>query len=228
MKIVMFAGAGAGGKTKLVEATAAMAEERGLKVRTHFSTTRQTYAKYGFDKETDALKDPDMNAKFQHQVLLDNLEAFKRAYREALDDKVDLLIADRTPHDYIAYYFTVFKDRLTLAMVQEKRDVADHALSELWSSEMIGTALHLFMLPFPAVWSTDTNSSDGWRADTTGKNLLWSNTLEAELANIHRRLDQQHWMSGHIKIERLNTYFENGPPEVRAAGVLGTVFPNLI
>jgi hypothetical protein len=218
MKIIMLAGAGSVGKTKLAEACFKMLEEREVSVVTHFSTTRKTYERYGLTKESDALGDPQFNMKFQDAVLCDNADSLSACARSRI---ADVLITDRSPYDYAAYYFTVFQQYLTLDKIKAKQEICDNYMRSL--QQEFGS-VHMFPLPFPSHWSIDTESSDGWRSDTTGKNFVWASVLENELIQANARLRNE-GISFHL--QRLTPFFLNGSPEVRAAGVLSTVFPNL-
>ena len=226
MELLMFAGAGSVGKTVLMEACKEMAEERGLTVATHHSSTRQTYANAGLTAESDALKDPEFNRKFQHTVMNDNIAALNEVLREAngIVGRKDLIIADRSPYDYSGYYFTVFSDSLNLAMIKEKRRQCDEALMKMLNHV---DKIIVIMLPYPTSWAVDTESSDGWRADKTGKNFVWSNVIEAELADAKLRFaDWGPCVSDRVIINRLPSFMERGCPVVRAAGALTQVFPH--
>lgn len=219
----MFAGAGSVGKTSLLEACKKIAQERNLRVGEHRSTTRDTYARYGFTQETDALKDPEMNRKFQHDVMNDNIYQLEGYIQLTKDRFFDVVFADRTPHDYAAYYFSVFSNVLDLAMIDKKRHQADTTLSKMSDqAEVI-----IYMLPYPCYWSQDTDSSDGWRSDTTGKNFIWSAIVESEVMNITKRLAMAGLAHHHITVKRLNPFLENGTPEERAIGILSEEFPLL-
>jgi len=225
MKLIMFAGAGAVGKTKLLEACVKLAETRRMRVAEHKSTTRKTYERHGYTQESDALSNPETNRLFQHEVMSDNIRALEETVCTAVGRRLDVVFADRTPHDYAAYYFTVFADILDIHTIQRKRDIADTALARMHNEFDKRVEVVIYMLPFPCYWSVDTDSSDGWRRDTTGKNLLWSNSVEAEVANIKRRLELEGFEQNHITVKRLPPFFENGTPEERAIGILSEEFP---
>lgn len=227
MELLMFAGAGSVGKTTLMEACKDMAIQRGLKVDMHHSSTRQSYAKAGLTAESDALKDPEFNRQFQHTVMADNIEALHNAAviaNRAMGRK-DLIIADRSPYDYSGYYFTVFRDNLNLALIDSKRRQCDASLISLMQYV---DKIHIIMLPYPTAWAVDTESSDGWRADKTGKNFVWSNVIEAELADAKIRLAGRDVnIRNRINISRLPSFMERGSCETRAVGALAQVFPHL-
>lgn len=222
----MFAGAGSVGKTVLMEMCQAMAEARGLKVKTHHSSTRKTYAKAGLTNESDALKDPVFNRQFQHTVMQDNINELQEAVAEAYHSRaVDLFITDRAPYDYAGYYFSTFRENLNLEIIDAKRNKCDEAMMHLTGCV---TQTEVIMLPYPTTWAKDTESSDGWRADKTGKNFVWSCVVEAELMDAHRRLmDLSHGVASTIKFGRLPSFMERGSVEARAVGALSKLFPNL-
>lgn len=218
----MLGGAGSVGKTALMNACKEMAEARGLKVATHYSSTRDTYARHGLTNESDALKDPEFNKEFQHEVMSDNIFNLQKAIDHNRD--VDLFIADRTPYDYIGYYFSVFQNDLSLNIIDEKRALCDKTMRELlypWQH------VHVIMLPYPTTWAVDTTSSDGWRADKTGKNFIWSSVVEAELADAQRRLNNTDNVAPPLFVDRLPSFAERGSVETRAVAALMQVFPYL-
>lgn len=225
MKLIMFAGAGAVGKTKLMEACIELAETRRMRVAQHKSTTRQTYERHGYSQESDALSDPETNRLFQHEVMADNIRELSETMVTAIARHKEVVFADRTPHDYAAYYFSVFTDKLDLHMIQRKRDLADSALAHMATGFDKPVEVVIYMLPYPCYWSEDTDSSDGWRSDTTGKNFVWSSIVEAEVLNIKRRLEIEGLYQHHITVKRLSPFLENGTPEERAIGILAEEFP---
>lgn len=224
MKILMFAGAGSVGKTSLMDACKKMAEERGLRVKTHYSTTRRTYKRHGLTGESDALKDPEFNRNFQNDVMLDNINDLYQSTAASKSNNIDLLIADRAPYDYASYQFTVFQDKLNLQTIAEKRKRCDDVMICL-AQQVLST--HVILLPYPTSWAEDTESSDGWRADKTGKNFIWSSVVEAELADAKKRLANCKYLESPIYFERLPSFMERGSIGARAVGALTQVFPHL-
>lgn len=178
MKIIMFAGAGSVGKTTQVNELVKLAESKGFKVASHFSSTRKTYARFNLNSEADALKNETFNKTFQHEVFLDNAGELLLALQLAKDNGVEYFFADRTPIDYIAYYFSVFQSSLTIDLINQKRTAAYQVMKRI---EQIDNNFTISVVPFPQPWSNDTDSSDGWRADKTGKNFVWSSILSSEI-----------------------------------------------
>lgn len=227
MKVVMFAGAGAVGKTKLLEATQIVAQERHLEVAVYKSNTRATYVQAGLTGEKQALDNEEFNMQFQHEVMRANCEALVAAALAANANSVDLFITDRSPYDYASYYLSVFQSRLTLKMIEQKRTQADE-----WFCALLRNCeeLHGYLLPYPAPWSGEGESSDGWRADKVGKNFIWSAVAESEIADANRRLRSQKKATTPFvpfSLERLPVFFEFASPELRASSVLHRVFPEL-
>jgi hypothetical protein len=224
MKLLMFAGAGSVGKTSLMNACKEMAESRDLSVTTHFSSTRQSYANAGLTSESDALKDPEFNREFQHTVMDDNIAALRTTLRESLNNRTDLFITDRSPYDYSGYYFSVFPETLDLEMIKTKREKCNDSIMSLL--ELVKN-INIIMLPYPTAWAVDAESSDGWRADKTGKNFIWSNVIDAELAEAKILFGSRPSTRERVEIGRLQTFLERGPCEVRAVGALLQMFPQL-
>jgi GTPase SAR1 family protein len=229
MKMIMFAGAGAVGKTSLMKACQELSEDRGIDAVSAYSTTRDTYAKYNLEKEGDALKDPDFNMKFQGEVMSDNMHAMEALVALHDNKNGDLVLADRTPYDYASYFFTVFQDRLNLDLIEDKRTRCDEAIVRLFR---FVDEIQIVMLPFPVGWSKDTESSDGWRADKTGKNFIWSSVCEAELRSAENRLRirlaRTYQKKCKLTIARFIPLVENGPIEMRAMMALSMVYPDWV
>lgn len=220
----MFVGAGSVGKTSLMDACKEMAEARGLRVATHYSSTRQSYANAGLTSESQALKDPEFNRSFQHTVMQDNIDSLRTTIWEQNPKSVDLFITDRSPYDYSGYYFTMFRDTLNLEMIERKRKQCDDSLRVLAG---LAKKIHMVLLPYPTSWAVDTESSDGWRADKTGKNFVWSSVIEAELADAKIRFAGCDIMRDKVVMNRLPSFMERGSCEARAVGTLAQVFPHL-
>ena len=178
MKILMFAGPGCVGKTTQLEGLVKKATEEGKKIAFHKSSTRKTYTKANLDKEDDALKDPAFNQVFQDKVYDDNLTDLMVALKQAKVEGIELFIADRTPFDYIAYYFTVFQPYLTIDKIKEKRDAVRAAMNGIYE---VSNDTQIVPFLYPVHWSEDTNSSDGWRSDKTGKNFIWGSIVLNEI-----------------------------------------------
>lgn len=177
MRIILLSGAGAVGKTTQVKEIVKIAEDKGFKVATHFSSTRKTYTRFNLTNEADALKNEVFNKTFQYEVFLDNATDLLLALRKAKEEHVQFFFADRSPIDYIAYYFSVFQSSLTVDIINQKRKEAYKVMKQI---EEIDTNFIISILKFPQPWSKDTESSDGWRADKTGKNFVWSSVLVSE------------------------------------------------
>lgn len=225
MKLLMFAGAGQVGKTVLLDECVRIALERHLQVETHKSNTRQSYAEVGLKREDDALKDPAFNIEFQNKVMANNCEELLNKVRAAEESEIDLFITDRTPYDYAGYFFQVFQNQLTLNLIEQKRAAADGILHCLLN---ICSEIQIWNLPYPTPWARDTQSSDGWRADKTGKNFIWSAVVESELADAKRRLHAHNFRgSGRLMIDRLPSFAERGSVEMRAASVMTSAFSHM-
>lgn len=178
MKLLMFAGPGCVGKTTQLEAMVLGAKGMNLKVAFHKSSTRKSYAEVGLSKESEALKDPEFNQTFQDKVYNDNLTDLLKAIDQAKLDEVDLFIADRTPFDYIAYYFTVFQQYLTINKIESKRVDGRKAMQAIYD---LNTDTQIVPFLYPVSWSKDTESSDDWRSDQTGKNFIWGSVILNEI-----------------------------------------------
>lgn len=229
MKAILLAGAGSVGKTKLLEAIQDLAVQRGISSLAHRSTTRQTYAKAGIVNEGEQMRRlGEANHEgveelmlHQHQVMSDNTQALVTAAQQGYKDHVDILVADRTPYDYSTYFCNVFQTHITLKDIEAKRREADAALQEVMMRADEG--VYVLYFPFPAHWSQDTVSSDGWRADKTGKNFLWSSLVNSELDEAQRRFSSDTTLptTSLPFFGRLDAFAERSSAEQRAASVLG-------
>lgn len=174
----MFAGPGCVGKTTQLNGLVKRATQEGRRVAFHKSSTRKSYLEAGIEKESVALKDPVFNQNFQDKVFDDNLNDLLKALSNAREDGAELFVADRTPFDYIAYYFTVFQEYLTIDKIAEKRIAVVKAMTAIYE---ISSDTQIVPFVYPVTWSKDTNSSDGWRSDKTGKNFIWGSVLLNEI-----------------------------------------------
>jgi hypothetical protein len=144
------------------------------------SNTRQTYAEFKLSDEGKALSDEAFNLKFQEKVFDNFKTELHTAIHKALDDKKDYFVCDRSMHDYIGYYLSVFQNTLTIEKINEKQTLLKRSLNQLISSiieKNVHSEIHVFSMNFPANWSVETESSDGWRKDKTPKNFMWSVTI---------------------------------------------------
>lgn len=220
MKTVMFAGAGSVGKTMLLEALEKKARELGQSVLVFKSTTRKSYAKAGLQNEQAALQDPQFNLNHQHELMDHYCQELLRTAERGVETFCDLLICDRTPFDYAGYFFQVFQAQLNLQLISNKREQAHVSMRDV---ARCSTKTLVYNLAYPAPWSQDTESSDGWRADKTGKNFVWSALVNNELDHARRRgfgLDAK----TRPAFLELSPAAERASPEDRALAVLEDLF----
>lgn len=180
MPIILLSGAGSVGKTETLHALHKIVADTGNSVTVTLSSTRDTYARLGITEERLFLTNKSVEEKmaFQRIVFLDNCDRLVKA----AGDKSRYFISDRSPYDYIGYWTTVFSDYMTLAMLTERRKAADDCIAAIMGADPSQYECHTWFFPYPAHWSKDTKSSDGWRADDTGKNLSWSAAVRDHLA----------------------------------------------
>jgi hypothetical protein len=178
MRIILLAGPGAVGKTTQLNELIRIGNERGFKIASHFSSTRDTYKRFNISNEPEALKDEEFNKIFQQEVFKDNSKALVEKVYQAAENGVEYFFADRSPLDYIAYYFSVFHNSLTIETINKKRADAYEVMQKL---QVFDDNITISVFTFPRGWSKDQESSDGWRADKTGKNFLWSSILFTEV-----------------------------------------------
>jgi hypothetical protein len=228
MKILMFSGPGNSGKTSLMQALEALAAQRALRVKIMPSTTRKSYAVAGKGSEQADIDDPNA-PEFQDQVMLTFMNEAVAFAKAQSYGECDLLIYDRTPYDYAAYYMQRFAANLKINTINTKRNLADLCMAQLGQacSDLVVTPL-----PWPMPWNKDqAESSDGWRADKTGKNFLWNCVVMNELTEAFRRpilSNYSYGINAPKRLHRLVPFAETGSIEVRAANTLANLFPDHI
>lgn len=178
MIIIMFAGAGSVGKTTQLKLLSEHLINKNYKVDTFESNTRKTYEKYCMQKESDALSKEEFNKNFQNIVMREYTFELMKQISKAKYNNIDFFITDRSPFDYLGYYLSVFQNDLTINKIEEKRQVVYKAISSIEESN---NKIIYINNKYPRHWSKDTESSDGWRADKTGKNYVWSSIVTAEI-----------------------------------------------
>ena len=149
MKLLMFAGPGCVGKTTQLDGLVKKAQDNGKKVAFHKSSTRKSYIRAGLDKEASALGDPVFNQTFQDSVYENNINELIKAIEQAKLDDIDLFITDRSPFDYIAYYFTVFEQYLTIDKIEEKRDLVKKAMQTIYE---LNSDTQIVPFLYPVQW----------------------------------------------------------------------------
>lgn len=171
MKLMMFTGVGATGKTTVAQR---LKEELGAIIVE--SPVRKTFEEAGLATEVSMLdlhldKQLDLQAKIYENYIKLVYSTIEEAYR---NNPNSIIIAERSPADYLAYQAYIFNHCLTLADIDRKQARTSHAFINI--RRQIDTSLVYF--PFPAPFSKDTESSDGYRSDSSGKNYLWSCVLD--------------------------------------------------
>jgi hypothetical protein len=188
MSIVVFnSGAGAVGKTSVVTKTLELASAYGRRVVSLPSVTRSVYAKLGIPTEKLAT---EMTFEQQWDLQMAIQQAYYDAITAFIKDNhdADIVMIDRSPLDHIAYLFhnLAFKMSLKECLFQMERAWTFLA----FVLEMIEVdEAWIIHYPFPQHWQTpkddedlENASSDGFRFDAGGKNMLWALNLEALLA----------------------------------------------
>lgn len=191
----------------------------------HYSTTRRTHSGAGYASEAEFLAAMKANIKlaFAHQdeVLEQNARSTLKCLQEAFRMDVDYFVADRSFFDYSGYYFEVFKEHLTLDVIDKKREHVHGFMRQLHAMSLDSPA-HVVYLPYPAHWSKDVESSDGYRADKTGKNMTWNAHVTNELHD-YARIAPDNKGQGLYFLHRLTDFMEKGSARDRALGILSAV-----
>lgn len=172
--LVFNSGAGRTGKTSVVNAIKAMAPVFGRKVVSMPSITRSVYAELGIPDEGTALDmSVDMQLRLQAAInakYYSSAEEFLKASQDA-----DMVMIDRSPYDHISYFLHGMMMHTTVDEVKGKIEHANE-----WMAMMGGfcSKQYIVNFPFPEPWHTETQSSDGFRRDPSGKNLVWAMLLD--------------------------------------------------
>lgn len=177
MKIVLLSGAGSTGKTTLCDSFEELLINQGYSVSVFKSNTRKTYDEYKLTDEAKALSNEEFNLKFQEVVFDNYYSELVKSIHNAVDEGKDYFICDRSPHDYIGYYLSVFQNTLTIDKINLKNKILSERVRSLYyTTQRVSRDVEFTVvtLPFPTAWSVDTESSDGWRKDITPKNYIWS------------------------------------------------------
>jgi predicted ATPase len=194
MSIIVFnSGAGAVGKTSVVAKTLELAPSFDRNVVSLPSVTRSVYARLGYPTEKAATE-----LTFEQQWELQM--AIQQAYYEAIKQFItsnptaDLVMIDRSPLDHVSYLFHNLAFKLSLKDCLFQMNRAWAFLVEVLAMQEVND-VWIVHYKFPDHWhvpkdgeDTANASSDGFRFDAGGKNLLWALTLEALLARTEREV----------------------------------------
>lgn len=197
MSIIVFnSGAGAVGKTSVVNKVLELAPSHGRKVVSLPSITRSVYAKLGVSTEKSAT---EMTFEQQWELQM----AIQAAYYEAIEAFInanadaDLIMIDRSPLDHVAYLFHNLAFHLTLKEGLHQIDRAWSFLTKVLTLEPV-EEVYLLHYRFPQHWQVPTDSedvenasSDGFRFDAGGKNLMWSLILESLVGRAEWEMDER-------------------------------------
>jgi Ni2+-binding GTPase involved in maturation of urease and hydrogenase len=204
-------GAGAVGKTSVVLKALEYADAYGLKIISVPSTTRQVYAALGISTEK-AATEMSTEEQFHLQEAIHNsyYENTAKFIRENQD--VDVIMIDRSPYDHVSYQLHNMARHLTLKDVQEDLKRA-HQFMLLIVQNASQTILMQYK--FPDYWHTyETESSDGFRYDSGGKNFLWASALASM------------WQEADVEVTKLMMETSVQTPN-GAFNVIGWPMPNM-
>jgi hypothetical protein len=194
--IVFNSGAGAVGKTSVVTRTLELAPKYGRDVVSLPSVTRSVYAKLGIPTEKQAT---EMTFEQQWELQM----AIQMAYYDAIkafitaNPNADLVMIDRSPLDHIAYLFHNLAFRLSLKECLFQMNRAWSFLADVIAMPEVDD-VWIIHYAFPQWWQVpkddedvDNASSDGFRYDAGGKNMLWALNLEALLARTEYEVEKR-------------------------------------
>lgn len=227
MSIIVFnSGAGAVGKTSVVNKVLELAPSRGRKVVSLPSITRSVYAKLGISTEKSAT---EMTFEQQWELQM----AIQAAYYEAITTFIvanadaDLIMIDRSPLDHVAYLFHNLAFKLSLKECLFQMERAWQFFVKVLGMEEVEEVV-LLHYAFPQHWQVPKDdedvanaSSDGFRFDAGGKNLLWSLNLEALVLRANAEIEKRYPEMTRIKDFIVDGWDENETTvEARAEYIL--------
>jgi hypothetical protein len=194
--IVFNSGAGAVGKTSVVTKTLEMAPIHGRKVVSLPSITRSVYAKLGYPTEKAAT---ELSFEQQWELQMAIQQAYYDSIREFIkaNPDADIVMIDRSPLDHISYLFHNLAFKLSLKECLFQMDRAWSFLAEVIGMPEVDD-VYVIHYAFPQHWQMPTDnedvenaSSDGFRFDAGGKNMLWALNLEALLARTNYEVSKR-------------------------------------
>lgn len=229
--IVFNSGAGAVGKTSVVTKTLEMAPSYGRKVVSLPSVTRSVYAKLGIPTEKLAT---EMTFEQQWTLQMAIQEAYYEAIRKFITEnpEADTVMIDRSPLDHVAYLFHNLAFKIGLRECLAQMDKAWSFLAEIIAMPVVDD-VWIIHYPFPGHWQMpkenekedlDNASSDGFRFDAGGKNMLWALNLEALLARTENEVSKRWPDIEAFKELRITSWGEDCPTiEDRANFILSEI-----
>lgn len=179
--VVMNAGAGGVGKTSVVTEAKRLGDELGYRVAVMPSITREVYASLGIPTEGSAL-----TMSLETQLKLQNavMETYSKRVVEFVRNNsyAELILIDRSPYDYVAYFFHNLGMTISLAEALERQQEALNVIKTVLG---MSDRLIIQYYKFPDFWhTTETESSDGFRSDKGGKNIMWDMILYSMLTRL--------------------------------------------
>jgi hypothetical protein len=215
MSIIVFnSGAGAVGKTSVVNKVLELAPSHNRKVVSLPSITRSVYAKLGYPTEKAATE-----LTFEQQWELQM--AIQAAYYEAIttfiraNGEADLIMIDRSPLDHVAYLFHNLAFKLSLKECLFQMDRAWSFLAEIVGMEEV-EEVQVIHYRFPQHWQVPKDdedvanaSSDGFRFDAGGKNMLWALNLEALLERTCEEVEKRWPKMDQYKAFNVTSWYDN-------------------
>jgi hypothetical protein len=151
------------------------------------SITRSVYAKLGVSTEKSAT---EMTFEQQWELQMAIQLAYYDSIREFIkaNPTADIVMIDRSPLDHISYLFHNLAFKLSLKECLFQMDRAWNFLAEVIAMPEVDDVF-IIHYSFPQHWQVpkdnedvENASSDGFRFDAGGKNMLWALNLEALLA----------------------------------------------
>lgn len=178
MQVIMNSGVGGVGKTVTVNRAAEILTERDIAFTKVSSVTREVYANKGISTEINALTLPiDVQTDLQASLLDAYLENLKMSVRSAYDQRLSVVLVDRSPFDYVSYRAAKYLYESRALMDSDLERVRNMFYS--FSLKLEGVNFSTYLYPYPVPWARSEDvSSDGFRADVGMSNLVWDCVLK--------------------------------------------------
>lgn len=183
MKRVFFVGAGGVGKTSVLELLAQKLTSMGVQTEVFKSVSRDFFKAKGITTEQAGLERPEADRfQFQSELfdfycqrLLDEMQSMR-------ERGVEVMIADRSPYDHLAYLIYNTPNILDYDQMWSKVKQAETLLLDGTIEHRDRTAFVFF--PCTGKWMTPSIVNDGVRHAPPSKNYTVSCLMEGLLSTV--------------------------------------------
>jgi hypothetical protein len=185
MRRVFFTGAGGVGKTSVLVNLEKKLTDSGIRFVTFLSVSREFFKKMGLTTEQAGLERRESDRKaFQKELFQFYTQKLADAQEEAKASGVQVFMADRSPHDHLAYLVYNSPNLLTMDELQELRLKACRLFDSRHLDGGSVCACSVFHFPCVTPWIGESSTKDGMRHAPPGKNFMIDALIESFSADI--------------------------------------------